>query len=91
MSKNSNRRKFVRRPLSYPAKIVATDGSWGRNCRVIDVSDGGAKLALEKPAELPQEFILALSVRGKAARKCQLMWTDENEIGVQFIVPEQAV
>ena len=45
MSKNSNRRKFVRRPLSYPAKIVATDGSWGRNCRVLDVSDGGAKLA----------------------------------------------
>ena len=85
MSKNSNRRKFVRRPLSYPAKIVATDGSWGRNCRVIDVSDGGAKLALEQPVELPQEFILALSVRGKAARKCHVMWTDENEIGVQFV------
>jgi hypothetical protein len=91
MSKNSNRRKFVRRPLSYPAKIVATDGSWGRNCRVIDVSDGGAKLALEKPAQLPQEFFLALSVRGKAARKCHVMWTDENEIGVQFVVPAEAV
>ena len=89
MSKSSNRRKFVRRPLSYPAKIVATDGSWGRNCRVLDVSDGGAKLALEKPAELPEEFILALSVRGKAARKCHVMWTDENEIGVQFVVPEE--
>src|ERR1044072_9922247 len=36
MSKSSNRRKFVRRPLSYPAKIVATDGSLGRNRRVLD-------------------------------------------------------
>ena len=89
MAKNSNRRKFVRRPLSYPAKIVATDGSWGRKCRVIDVSDGGAKLVLETPTELPKEFILALSVRGKAARKCHVMWTDENEIGVQFVVPEE--
>ena len=67
MSKNSNRRKFVRRPLSYPAKIVATDGSWGRNCRVIDVSDGGAKLALEKPAELPQNSFWRCRC---AARRC---------------------
>lgn len=89
MSKTSNRRKFVRRPLSYPAKLVATDGSWGRNCRVLDVSDGGAKLALETPTELPKEFFLALSVRGKAARKCQLMWVDDNEIGVQFVMPEE--
>ena len=29
-------------------------------------------------------------MRGKAVRKCQLMWTDENEIGVQFVVPEEA-
>ena len=89
MPNNSNRRKFVRRPLSYPAKIVATDGSWGRNCRVIDVSDAGAKLALEKPAELPNDFILALSMRG-TVRRCQLMWTDDCEIGVQFVTPEEA-
>ena len=89
MSKSSNRRKTVRRPLSYPAKIIATDGSWGRNCRVVDVSDGGAKLALEKPAELPADFLLALSMRGGAVRKCQLMWTDDCEIGVQFVVPEE--
>ena len=89
MAKNSNRRQFVRRPLSYPAKIVATDGSWGRNCRVLDVSDGGAKLALEKPVELPADFFLALSMRGGTMRKCHVMWTDDNEIGVRFVVPEE--
>ena len=89
MAKNSNRRQSVRRPLSYPAKIVATDGSWGRNCRVVDVSDGGAKLALEKPAALPADFFLAMSMRGGAMRKCHVMWTDDNEIGVRFVVAEE--
>ena len=80
----SNLRKFVRRSLGYRAKIVATDGSWGRNCRVVDVSDGGAKLVTEQPLELPDEFILALATRGAANRHCHVVWRDDCEIGVEF-------
>ena len=79
----SNRRKFARRPLSYPAKIIGNDGSWGRNCRLVDVSDGGARLLTEKPLELPGSFTLALS--GKIARRCVLQWVDDCEIGVTFV------
>lgn len=89
MSK-SNHRKSVRQPLSYPAKIVATDGSWGRNCRVADISDKGAKITLEQPVELPSDFILALSMRGKALRRCHVVWTEKSEVGVRFVVPEAA-
>jgi PilZ domain len=81
---SANRRKFVRRTLSYSAKIVAKDGSWGRNCRVIDVSDGGAKLLIEQPIELPTDFVLALSMRGKAARFCHVVRCEGCEIGVEF-------
>ena len=80
----ANSRKFVRRSLGYRAKIVATDGSWGRNCRVIDVSDGGARLLTEQPIELPDEFILALSMRGAATRRCHVIWKQDCEIGVEF-------
>jgi hypothetical protein len=81
---SSNRRKSVRRALGYGAKIVAPDGSWGRDCRVIDVSDGGARLALAEPADLPRNFVLALSERGGAARRCRVVWTTDGEIGVTF-------
>jgi hypothetical protein len=83
----SNRRKYTRRALSnYPAKIIANDGSWGRSCRVLDVSDGGARLATETPLELPDNFTLALS--GKIGRRCLLKWTEDCEIGVVFDRPE---
>ena len=80
----ANRRKFTRRSIGYSAKIVASDGSWGRDCKVIDVSDSGARLAIEAGAELPKDFILALSMDGKATRQCHVMWTTDSEIGVVF-------
>ena len=79
----SNRRKFPRRPVTYPAKIIANDGSWGRNCRLLDVSDGGARLVIAEPLELPENFTLALS--RKTARRCKLKWMDDCEIGVIFV------
>ena len=79
-----NLRKHVRRPLAYPAKLVALDGSWGRNCRVVDVSEGGAKLVTEHPVQLPSDFFLAFSMRGKATRKCRVVWSADCEIGVEF-------
>jgi hypothetical protein len=80
----ANRRKFARRAIGYGAKIVALDGAWDRDCRVIDVSDTGAKIAVEPAADLPADFMLALSAQGKASRRCHVMWVNEGEIGVVF-------
>ena len=77
------RRKAGRQPLSYPAKIIANDKSWGRDCRLVDISDGGALLVTEEPLELPHEFILALS--GRITRRCQLRWREDCDVGVLFV------
>jgi PilZ domain-containing protein len=81
---SSNRRKFPRKPITHKAKIVGNDGSWGRNCRVVDVSASGAKLMTDQPLKLPKEFMLALSGHGGPLRKCHLVWSNDNEIGVAF-------
>jgi hypothetical protein len=47
LSMPANRRKAVRRAIGYGARILATDGAWDRACRVLDVSQTGAKLAVE--------------------------------------------
>jgi PilZ domain-containing protein len=86
----TNRRRSVRRAIGYSARIVASDGSWTRDCRVLDVSQSGAKLAIDQPAELPSDFILALSERGAAMRRCHVVWTAEREIGVKFERPAEA-
>jgi PilZ domain len=74
----------MRRPLQYGAKIVASDGSWNRDCRVMDISDTGAKLAAEQARDLPKEFTLALSEHGNAMRQCEVVWSKDDEIGVRF-------
>ena len=80
----ANRRKSVRRAIGYGAKIVAPDGSWNRDCRVLDVSDTGAKLVIDPLKDLPQEFVLALASQGSATRRCRVVWAAGSEIGVRF-------
>jgi len=77
----AKQRKSGRQPLSYPAKIIADDRSC--NCRLVDVSDGGALLVTDEPLELPQEFMLALS--GSITRRCQLRWSEDCDVGVLFV------
>jgi hypothetical protein len=81
---SSNRRKSVRRAIGYGAKIVAIDGSWQHDCRVVDVSDSGAKLTIQEQSGLPKDFVLTLSMDGKATRQCHVMWVKDSEIGVVF-------
>lgn len=81
---SSNRRKSARRAIGYSAKIIAIDGSWAHDCRVVDVSDSGAKLTIQEQSDLPKDFILALSMDGKATRQCHVMWVKDSEIGVVF-------
>jgi hypothetical protein len=80
----TNRRRAVRRTIVYRAKILARDGSWDRDCHVLDVSQTGAKLGIAQAAELPRDFILALSMQGSATRMCRVVWATESEIGVRF-------
>lgn len=80
----ANRRRTARRAIAYNAKLVASDGSWDRDCRVLDVSDTGARIKVEQAADLPSDFIRALSARGSASRCCHVMWTKDREIGVVF-------
>ena len=84
---SSNRRKFVRRTIGYGATIFAPDGAWSRKCRVIDISQSGAKLGLDQADELPQDFVLLLSERGKPTRRCHVKWMAGDQVGVEFEWP----
>ena len=89
-----NQRKTPRKPISRPAAIHHADGTRICECRLIDISDAGARfkiLAAKDSAgiELPQQFILAISKSGNVFRRCQLIWTSEGEAGVQFTSPQK--
>jgi PilZ domain len=72
---------------SHPVNLMGVDGTWRRNCLLLDASASGAKLEIEGPVDVLQskEFFLVLSSTGLAFRRCEMIWVDGSQIGVKFI------
>lgn len=71
-------------------QIMGIDGTWRRACRMLDVSEGGALLAIEGSlADLDlKEFFLLLSSTGLAYRRCKMVRVNGDQIGVVFLKAE---
>jgi hypothetical protein len=72
-----------RRNTSIPALIVFDGGRRKMACIIRNLSDGGAKLEVEKVAGLPNSF--DLFARGLDRRSCRVAWRALREVGVQFL------
>jgi hypothetical protein len=72
---------------AHTVNLMGVDGTWRRSCKLLDISDTGAKLAVEGPVNVLQarEFFLLLSSTGLAFRRCELIWIDGEQAGVRFI------
>jgi hypothetical protein len=72
--------------------IMGIDGTWRRECMMIDVSQTGARLLIEGAVEGLdlKEFFLLLSSTGLAFRRCQLVRMDGDQIGVRFLSRDKA-
>jgi hypothetical protein len=81
---SGDKRRNLRRAISYPAFIDLGDQQAPRECLLCDVSKEGALLTVENPTSLPDEFTLALSVDGAARRRCRIAWRSKDQIGVSF-------
>jgi len=80
----ANLRRDVRKSINRRAWISVGDGSPLRDCRLIDISDGGAKLEIDDIDEIPGEFRLWLSRHGRQSYACRIAWSGQNTIGVEF-------
>jgi PilZ domain len=78
-----NPRKSIRRFLRKEGAILSA-GSILTKCVVLDVSASGAKIEIQSPSEIPDEFDLLLSSDGKVRRKCHVVRRTEKGIGVRF-------
>jgi hypothetical protein len=83
-ARQSDRVDFER---GIPVYMMGIDGTWRRDCLMIDVSQTGARLLIEGSLEGLdlKEFFLLLSSTGLAYRRCELVRVDGNQIGVAFL------
>ncbi len=83
------RRRNFRVEWTSPASIEPGDGRGRLNCVVINLSNGGARIACTEP--LPDEFTLRLTPGKGRPRASRVVWRRGQEIGVQFtdLVPPE--
>jgi hypothetical protein len=72
--------------------IMGIDGTWRRDCIMVDVSQTGARLSVEGSIEGLdlKEFFLLLSSTGLAFRRCRMVRVADDQIGVEFLAPAKA-
>ena len=86
---STNNRKAVRKKLSASVYLYTSDGWPIGACAVLDISEGGAKLAHTLSDPLPGKFLLSFSRNGNVRRPCTLAWAKERQIGIHFSEQEE--
>ncbi|MEQ1714586.1 MAG: PilZ domain-containing protein [Hyphomicrobium sp.] len=77
-----DRRQFGRRAVLKHAFIV--QGEERTKCIVVDISDGGARIKLEKPEDVPENIALEIPEDDFVVH-CQVVHIQSGSIGVKYI------
>jgi len=81
-----DKRKSSRHQIRYSAWIALPSKKL-QGCALADISDHGARLDVESTENVPDNFILLLSNRGRPKRKCKVAWRNKKQLGVEFERP----
>jgi len=77
-------RKSPRRRVLLAGKIVYNEGAFTVDCRIRDMSDGGARILLPTGHVIPTHVVL-LDVRARIAYEAEVMWIKSSEFGLKFL------
>ena len=68
------------------------DGSGAHQCRVVNHSNGGARLyGFPHHKDVPDLISLYIRDHNVIKRKCRVVWRNAREVGVQFLSPPQTL
>ncbi len=87
---SNDKRRWPRKQLNLPAWIDLGNDLRPQRCTLIDISDSGARLAVEDIEGLPDKFHLAMSRFGKSGRSCNVVWRSHDEVGIEFVASTQS-
>jgi hypothetical protein len=81
----SELRKHRRVDLSYVARVLSPQADLICDCAIVDVSQGGARIAVLAVEMVPDEFLLKFAASSDVSRRCRVAWRRDEEIGVIFV------
>jgi len=77
-----DRRENFRVGWHLPATIYDVGRHLERPCTLVDISNGGAKIAGVRAYTIPDEFRLRTPLGDR--RSCRIIWRTEDTLGVEF-------
>jgi hypothetical protein len=81
-NRRRDRRENFRAEWNVSATIYDVDRHLERPCVLIDLSNGGAKIAGVRARTIPDEFRLRTPIGER--RSCRVIWRTEDALGVEF-------
>ena len=78
------RRSEPRQRVLKVGKIVHNGQNSLYDCRISDLSDGGARLAIEQAWLVPKYFRFIDQLRGKEQRPAHVVWRGTSQVGIAF-------
>jgi hypothetical protein len=81
------RRQAMRHDTRCQAWIEFDSDAPPRQCTIVDVSEGGARIEVSTPGDLPEDFSLVLMEDAAHIRRCRIVWRTDAEIGVRYLEP----
>ena len=54
-------------------------------CRLTDLSQGGAQIVVDRDTELPDRFAISLVPKVSDKKSCEVIWRKGNVMGLKFI------
>ena len=84
MAEMDEKRRFRRRRVLREGRLLLEAGLSPIKCIIRDESEGGAKLRVSVPTELPKNFSLVLVAEG-TTYPAELVWRRGDDVGVAFV------
>lgn len=79
-----NRRKINRRPMDAAGWVRLNSSFAVRTCKVVDASNTGARIVLDRSDGLTDEFTLMTSRRDGSGRRAKVKWRRGLQVGAEF-------
>jgi hypothetical protein len=76
------RRRHERREVQLPALAVLNDGVRRLDATIVDMSISGARIALDEPADVPDQFYLLMPKH--RLQPCRVVWRSAQFLGVSY-------
>jgi hypothetical protein len=78
-------KRQTRRRRSHTAWVTLPDGYTRVECRIIDVSEGGAQITCSKAGALLRRFVLTYALTASKSTICEIVWRKGSTLGIRYI------